>query len=932
MTSRLPLLALLLGISAACRETDWVDTAVPLHRDDDGDGFAGADDCDDTDAAVHPGADETCDGVDEDCNGTIDDGAPASTFYIDVDGDGYGDGTASVQACVAPEGHVAQAGDCDDSNAAYNPGADESDCSDPADYNCDGSSAFSDLDNDGFPACEDCNDQAPTIHPGAPEICGGPDEDCDGSFDEPGAQGEQSWYRDVDGDGHGDPATGADSCNQPSGFVADSSDCDDLNASAYPGHPEVCDSADNDCDGSIDDDATDRTLWFDDQDSDGFGDPIDTVLACEAPAGFIDTGDDCDDALPQTYPGAPELCDGLDNDCNDLIDDDATGVGTWYADDDDDGYGRDGAQVTTCTPPPGYAGVGGDCNDGNAAIHPAATEVCDGADNDCDLDTDEPDASDAVAWHIDADADGYGTSAADQVACAAPAGFTDNTDDCDDADNAVNPGATEVCDGIDNDCSGEVDEDSASDAATWHPDSDDDGYGDGSIDAVACSAPAGHVSDGTDCDDADPNAFPGAPDVVWDGVDNDCDGTPDQDAHLGTGQDGPLQVSGTIELDSWIPSSRSTPLAVGFGVTDINGDEVDLDAPATGLVAGDEVLLINLQGSAARHAAVGRYAFHRVASTSGTRVTLTQPVTVVLGESSNADLTDQIVVMQRVPNFTWVNVAVGTQLTAAPWSGAAGGVLAFRSNDAVAVRNGAALHVDAGGYWGGETGASSNCDATQGESYAGPGVGGNTTGCTGGYNHANGSQAWQRNHGGGGAHITGAGGEHAGGAEGTISWNGASPPSQAGATYGTAALSTLFLGSGGGGVWNGPPDPGPGGNGAGILYVSATSIQTIGTGVIAARGGTTDHWATGSYTYGAGGGAGGSIWLAADELILATGSVLATGGLGKKSGVTRDGGNGGVGRIRMDYGTVNGVAYGAGGHGAQTNFAADPNPGWRAGL
>jgi hypothetical protein len=138
---------------------DDCDAASP-DDDLDGDGYAKGADCNDGDGAVNPGADEVCDGSDNDCDGLVDpDGsAGGGTFFADEDGDGYGDDGVTVEACAAPEGYVELAGDCDDGDASFNPLATEDDCTDPTDYNCDGSTGFADADGDGFAACEECDD------------------------------------------------------------------------------------------------------------------------------------------------------------------------------------------------------------------------------------------------------------------------------------------------------------------------------------------------------------------------------------------------------------------------------------------------------------------------------------------------------------------------------------------------------------------------------------------------------------------------------------------------------------------------------------------------------------------------------------------------------------------------------------------------------
>jgi len=133
-----------------------------------------------------------------------------------------------------------------------------------------------------------------------------------------GSDCDSIWYQDFDDDGFGDPQVTQGSCSQPSGFVADNTDCDDGDADTYPGAPEVCDSVDNDCDGSVDEGSV--TTWYRDVDGDGFGDPLATQAACSRPTGFVADNTDCDDEDIDSYPGAPEVCDGADNDCDGEID------------------------------------------------------------------------------------------------------------------------------------------------------------------------------------------------------------------------------------------------------------------------------------------------------------------------------------------------------------------------------------------------------------------------------------------------------------------------------------------------------------------------------------------------------------------------------------------------------------------------------------
>jgi Putative metal-binding motif/FG-GAP-like repeat len=182
-----------------------------------------------------------------------------------------------------------------------------------------------DIDKDGVAASEDCNDHDAQIAPGMPERCNGEDDDCDGRSDEEGAIDAITWYRDGDSDGYGAEALTRSACDRPGGYVEDGSDCDDLLADIHPGAEERCDEADQDCDGSIDEDAADAPLWTVDDDGDGYGGTA--VYTCTVPDNAVADNSDCDDSNSAIFPGshATELpgdgvdpnCDGLDR-CIDL--------------------------------------------------------------------------------------------------------------------------------------------------------------------------------------------------------------------------------------------------------------------------------------------------------------------------------------------------------------------------------------------------------------------------------------------------------------------------------------------------------------------------------------------------------------------------------------------------------------------------------------
>jgi hypothetical protein len=192
-----------------------------------------------------------------------------------------------------------------------------------ANYNC-----LNDPDNDGdgYTGVDDCNDADASIHPGATETCDGVDQDCDGVIDD--GTGSTVYYRDADGDSFGDPATTVTSCAVPSGYTTNFTDCNDASAISYPGATETCDGLDNNCDGDIDEGvATGPNTYYLDADSDGYGTTSSSTTGCLVPAGYSSLSTDCDDAASSTNPGAAELDDVADNDCDGWVDEDYIEVG-----------------------------------------------------------------------------------------------------------------------------------------------------------------------------------------------------------------------------------------------------------------------------------------------------------------------------------------------------------------------------------------------------------------------------------------------------------------------------------------------------------------------------------------------------------------------------------------------------------------------------
>ncbi len=442
--------------------------------DQDGDGYDAASysgtDCDDTDASVSPGVFETeANGVDDDCDGEVDEARSTE----DRDGDGYSEVTGDCNdgdAAVSPEaaetyydgvdsncdglsdydqdsdGHddaTYGGDDCDDADAAVSPSASET-WYDGFDQDCDGASDY-DQDGDGSESSDyggqDCDDTDASINNGATEVWyDGVDQDCDGGSD-----------FDQDGDGEDDSAYGG-------------TDCDDTSAAINTAATEACDGVDEDCDGTVDDGA--MTPYYTDADGDGYGGETAAGEACSLPAGYLATGDDCDDTDSAISPAASESCDSVDNDCDGLTDE---GVATrYYRDADGDGYGKSSTHRDTCSVPTGYVADATDCDDTSASVNPAATEACNGIDDDCDGSTDEG-LSGSTTYYADSDGDGYGDVSSTTVSCTAPSGYVTDATDCDDANAGVNPGEAEVgYDAADNDCDGVQDDMAAADWSTWY--------------------------------------------------------------------------------------------------------------------------------------------------------------------------------------------------------------------------------------------------------------------------------------------------------------------------------------------------------------------------------------------------------------------------------------------------------------------------------
>ena len=353
----------------------------------------------------------------------------------------------------------------------------------------------------------------------SPEECDGLDNDCDGSTDEGPILGEGELC---------DVPERAGACQTGKGECIDGTMvCQQTTQAAT----ELCDSIDNDCDGETDEEgAQGCTTLFADFDEDGFGSLDNSKCLCEeSPPYSSSNSGDCDDSSDLILPGADESCDGLDNDCDGVADPPgAIGCELFYDDADQDGYSSGKKSQCRCSSSTDYPTQElSDCDDKNAAVSPAAEEVCDGLDNDCDGTTDGDQLTEGCITPCGAGfqdcEDGVLTTCS-----APPENSCTDFEDCSTYETCSSclPQPAEVCNGVDDDCNGQVDDD---DTNLVLPDCD--------IQLGICNGAskskelceAGKWNQCTAESYLQQSLFYEEYETSCDGLDNDCDGNTDEE-------------------------------------------------------------------------------------------------------------------------------------------------------------------------------------------------------------------------------------------------------------------------------------------------------------------------------------------------------------------------------------------------------------------
>ena len=455
-------------------------------------------DCNDNNAALNPGATEACNGLDDNCNGTIDEGCPTltrlTTAFCNTN-------ITSMSVTLLAN---AVSGATDFEFRLYKTGYDQSKVRSVTNPGT-GSTAAMSLTN--FTGLEFSSTYSVQVRARNSNLWGNYGTVC--TITTP-----KQWYKDADNDMYSD-GTILIQHAQPVGYKLASNltaligDCNDNNPAVNPAATEVCNGIDDDCDNLIDENV--KTTYYADSDEDGFGALNSSVEACTVPTGYVTNSLDCDDQDQYRNPSITEICNETDDNCDGTTDE---GLGSaFYADSDGDGFGDENQDIHACDAPPGFVADNTDCDDSNSDNSPSAIEICDGVDNDCNNDIDE---GVLTTYYFDEDVDGYG-GATTTEACSLPDGYTEANDDCDDSNGDVFPEGVEICNLIDDNCDNQIDEGVQT---TFYSDQDEDTYGDLNNTTLACTLPTGYVTNTTDCDDNDAIAHEI---LVW-YHDNDADG------------------------------------------------------------------------------------------------------------------------------------------------------------------------------------------------------------------------------------------------------------------------------------------------------------------------------------------------------------------------------------------------------------------------